>query len=206
MRRDGSAGAGGGVMRRYVAFLRAINVGKHQVKMEELRRYFEPLEFSNVSTFIASGNVIFEAHEPADELEGRIEQHLEQCLGYAVGTFIRDESEIKAIAEHDPFGDDGTSYVVLLRQAPDRQTRERIEQLSSDADLVKVHGREIYWQPRIFHFSSVGSELQKILRREHTIRNANTLRRLAARFKTTKDAQAPRRSKKGSGSVSSARP
>ncbi len=177
LRRDGSAGAGGGLMRRYVAFLRAINVGKHQVKMEELRRYFEPLEFSNVSTFIASGNVIFEAHEPADELEGRIEQHLEQCLGYAVGTFIRDESEIKAIAEHDPFGDDGTSYVVLLRQAPDRQTRERIEQLSSD-----------------------------VLRREHTIRNANTLRRLAARFKTTKDAQAPRRSKKGSGSVSSARP
>ena len=48
-------------MARYIAFMRGINVGGHQVKMDDLRKWFEALEFDNVATFIASGNVIFEA-------------------------------------------------------------------------------------------------------------------------------------------------
>lgn len=54
-------------MQRYIAFLRAINVGGHTVKMDRLREIFEALGFSNVETFIASGNVVFEttARDPA---------------------------------------------------------------------------------------------------------------------------------------------
>ena len=48
-------------MPKFVAFLRAINVGGHLVKMDELRGLFEALGFSNVETFIASGNVIFDS-------------------------------------------------------------------------------------------------------------------------------------------------
>ena len=47
-------------MPRYIAFLRAINVGGHTVKMDRLREIFESLGFANVETFIASGNVVFE--------------------------------------------------------------------------------------------------------------------------------------------------
>ena len=43
----------------YVALLRGINVGGRNVKMDRLREIFESLGFSNVETFIASGNVIF---------------------------------------------------------------------------------------------------------------------------------------------------
>ena len=46
---------------RYVAFLRAINVGGHVVKMDRLRNLFEALGFSGVRTFIASGNVLFDS-------------------------------------------------------------------------------------------------------------------------------------------------
>ena len=52
-------------MTRYFTFLRAINVGGHTVKMDVLRQLFESLGFSNVETFIASGNVIFEAKTAA---------------------------------------------------------------------------------------------------------------------------------------------
>ena len=49
-------------MPRYIAFLRAINVGgRHTVKMDFLRDFFESLGFSNVETFIASGNVVFDS-------------------------------------------------------------------------------------------------------------------------------------------------
>ena len=48
-------------MTRYVALLRAINVGGHTVKMDALRKHFSRMGFANVETFIASGNVIFDA-------------------------------------------------------------------------------------------------------------------------------------------------
>ena len=84
---------------RYVAFLRAINVGgRHLVKMDALRRLFEELGFTNVETFIASGNVVFESKSrSAASLEKAIEAHLQKSLGYEVKTFIRSESEVAEI-------------------------------------------------------------------------------------------------------------
>ena len=186
-----------------MAFLRAINIRTHQVKMADLRKHFEPLQFDDVSTFIASGNVIFSASGSAETLESRIEEQLQKCLGYAVGTFLRSEDEVKAIAGHDPFGEAGTSYVVVLRREPSSELKARIEALNSDENGVKVHGREVYWKPVTFLSSNVGGALAKILGKEHTIRNANTLKRLAQKFEV---AQTPKRSRKTSGSVSTARP
>ena len=73
-------------MLQYIAFLRAINVGGHIVKMDELRRLFTELGFANVATLIASGNVIFQTDAAGDgrDLEWRIERHLQQALGYDV--------------------------------------------------------------------------------------------------------------------------
>ena len=91
-------------MPRYIAFLRAINVGGHTVKMDRLRQHFESLGFANVETFIASGNVVFEttAMDTA-ALETRIAAALHAALGYEVATFIRTEAELSGIAEYQPF-------------------------------------------------------------------------------------------------------
>src|SRR5687768_18455045 len=89
---------------RFIALLRAINVGGHNVKMSDLRALFESLGFSSVETFIASGNVIFESPEENREvLEGRIAKHLQKSLGYEVATFIRSPAEITQIASYRPF-------------------------------------------------------------------------------------------------------
>jgi uncharacterized protein (DUF1697 family) len=70
-------------MPKYVAFLRAINVGGHTVKMDYLRHLFETLGLSNVETFIASGNVIFDSpSRNTKTLEKKIERHLLEKLGY----------------------------------------------------------------------------------------------------------------------------
>jgi uncharacterized protein (DUF1697 family) len=75
-------------MPRYVAFLRAINVGGRTVTMERLRALFSDIGFSNVETFIASGNVIFDSKSAAPTtLEKDIERQLEASLGYSVATF-----------------------------------------------------------------------------------------------------------------------
>ena len=92
------------MMPRYIAFLRAINVGGHTVKMDVLRQHFEALGFSQVETFIASGNVVFETTaKNTRTLEKKIEQQLRAALGYEVATFIRTTAELAAIAQYQPF-------------------------------------------------------------------------------------------------------
>ena len=110
-------------MPKYVAFLRAINVGGHQVKMDHLRSLFEELGFTNVETFIASGNVIFDARS-SKSLETKIEKHLLKSLGYEVKTFVRSVPELAAIAKYQPFSADEievethTLYVAFLAEPP----------------------------------------------------------------------------------------
>ncbi len=67
---------------QYVAFLRGINVGGHRVKMDRLRSLLEGLDLVDVSTFIASGNMIFSTSEAPLVLEAQIEQRLRTGLGY----------------------------------------------------------------------------------------------------------------------------
>ena len=70
-------------MARYIAFLRAINVGGHTVKMDRLRALFQELPLANVETFIASGNVLFDSDESDTRvLERMIEGHLRAALGW----------------------------------------------------------------------------------------------------------------------------
>ena len=88
---------------KYVALLRAINVGGHAVKMAVLRGHFESLGFSNVETFIASGNVIFDSRARPAALQKMIEARLQESLGYEVATFIRTTAEVEAVSKYQPF-------------------------------------------------------------------------------------------------------
>ncbi|HEX7528041.1 MAG TPA: DUF1697 domain-containing protein, partial [Thermoanaerobaculia bacterium] len=86
-------------MPRLVAFLRALNVGGRVVKMGALKRDFETMGFTDVETFIASGNVVFSS-KGARGLEAKIANALEQELGYAVATFVRTVAEVADAAVH----------------------------------------------------------------------------------------------------------
>ena len=91
-------------MPKYVALLRAINVGGHTVKMDRLRFLFESLGLLNVETFIASGNVIFDSKSKNTKvLQKKIESYLLETLGYEVATFIRSTSELVDVARYKPF-------------------------------------------------------------------------------------------------------
>ena len=104
-------------MFRFIAFLRAINVGRGRtVKMQSLRQVFESLGLSRVATFIASGNVIFEATtRDTKTLERKIEKRLREALGYEVPTFIRREAELAKIANYRPFRQSKLDAAVSLR-------------------------------------------------------------------------------------------
>jgi len=142
-------------MPKYVAFLKAINVGGHVVKMETLKELFADLKFSNIESFIASGNIIFDTKSTPDQkLEQKIEKHLEYALGYPVGTFVRSIEEVHAISIYQPFSEDlvKTSLVLsvaMTRSEVPRDIADQVKQFNSDVDDFHIHGREAYWLCKI---------------------------------------------------------
>jgi uncharacterized protein (DUF1697 family) len=171
-------------MPRYIAFLRAINVGGHVVKMDRLRALFEEIGFKDVETFIASGQVIFETRTAAaDKLEARIEKHLRGALGYEVGTFIRTLKELEEIAAAAPDGD-GTLYVFFTHKKIVAAAQKKLMGYASEVDSFAVRGREIYWRStRGFSGSQfTGALLEKTIGMPATARNINTVHRLIAKY------------------------
>jgi uncharacterized protein (DUF1697 family) len=92
-------------MIRYIAFLRALNVGSHRrVTMERLRGLFGELDVARVGSYIQTGNVFFDTDEADREaLRSRIEAHLEAGLDFPVPTFLRTVEEVAAMLALDPF-------------------------------------------------------------------------------------------------------
>ncbi len=177
-------------MARYVAFLRAINVGGHVVKMEALRDLFSALGFANVETFIASGNVIFETKAAGDNvLEKKIERRLEAALGYEVGTFVRSVEEIRAISEYQPFDKAALALsqalnIGFLQDRLSASTLAAVMAFASPIDDFHVHGREVYWLCRTKQSDSkfTGKTLERALKAPVTFRSASTINRLASKF------------------------
>ena len=177
-------------MIRYIAFLRAINVGGHTVKMETLRQLFESLDFSNVQTFIASGNVVFEAKsKDPKSLEKKIEKRLQETLGHEVATFIRTDPELAGIANYKPFRQSDLDAAVALNIAfltdpLDERSKQKLMALRTGIDDFHVHGREIYWLCRRKQSESTFSNavLEKTLGIKSTLRGVNTVRKMAEKY------------------------
>jgi uncharacterized protein (DUF1697 family) len=166
---------------RYVALLRAINVGGRVVKMDQLRRIFEALPIRNVSTFIASGNVLFDTPAAAIHLEASIEQQLKQQLGYPVLTFIRTIPDLQQVVALNPFrGEEGSVYVAFLKRPPSREVAKSLVELSNEVDRFHVHQREVYWLAKAGFSGSTfsGAKLEKIVG-PATARNITTVRKLS---------------------------
>lgn len=141
-------------VRDYAAFLRGINVGGHRVKGPELCAVFEDLGCTDVSTFRASGNVVFDADRaPVIELTARIEQGLEEALGYEAITFLRSANEVRVIAREQPFEpalrerSKGKLQVSMLSAAPPAKARKEVLVLATGEDLLAFGERELYWLP-----------------------------------------------------------
>lgn len=179
-------------MPHYIAFLRGINLGKRRLTMDVLRARFEELKFTDVATFIASGNVIF-ASKSADpaKLEQQIERHLATTLGYPVDTFVRTRAEIAAMAAFQPFSTADLShpahtvYGGFLRSPLSPAQAKGLLACRTETDEFCVEGREYYWLCRIKSnestvWASPGVRALKLP--SSSMRNLNTIRKLAALY------------------------
>jgi uncharacterized protein (DUF1697 family) len=158
--------------------------------MSHLKKLFESLGFSNVETFIASGNVIFStSSKNVRALEKKIESMLLEELGYEVATFLRTETELREIANYKPFAAADLEGAValniaLLGDKLDEDSANKIVALRTDVDELHVQGREIYWLCRKRQSESTipNALFNKTIRRPATVRGLNTIKMMAEKY------------------------
>ncbi len=174
----------------WFAFLRAVNVGGRTIKMNNLARVFEGLGFGNVTTFIASGNVAFDA-KVADgaALERKIETALADTFKITIATFLRTDQELRAIAVCKPvpraaLESTPTLNVAFLASALDKKQTKALMELRTAIDDFHVGGREMYWLCKTRQSESTFSNavFEKRVGVTATFRGINTVRRMVEKF------------------------
>ena len=134
-------------MPRYAAFLRGINVTGTRIGKDELCAPLTALGFEDVTTFRASGNLIFDApKQSATALAKKVEKALAGDLGLTKATtFIRTAAEMRALAEDDPFPrePDQKLHVIFCLSKPPKSVLE----YETGSDKLKIGKKELYWAP-----------------------------------------------------------
>src|SRR5258708_18037387 len=134
----------------YVAFLRGINVGGNtMIKMEELKKTFASLGFSQIHTVLNSGNIIFETSETdCDSLIKKIGEKLQKTFGFTIGVQLRTRLELKSLVDADPFKkitltSQTKLYVTFLLEKPKAEIAISDESPEKDFRIVCIFDREV---------------------------------------------------------------
>lgn len=174
-------------MAKQVALLRAVNVGKRQVPMARLRELMAADGFTEVVTFLQSGNVVFaDGGRSAAENATRLERLISDEFGFPVEVVIRTHAELNAVIAHDPLpnrAEDPKKYVVVFfATVPAAAAVDALDPADFAPDEYAFHGLELYsYSPEGVHTSKF---TQAFLKRRlgvpvATGRNWTTVLRLA---------------------------
>lgn len=171
-------------MEKQIALLRGINVGGHKkMPMAPLREFIEGLGFANVSSYIQSGNLIFESTLSIKESQETIKNAILNKYGWEVPVLVFTASEIENIIKNFSLKEEwlNKSYFVLFKEAP---STERINNLLllnySGEHLATNHKNCIYFYSENGYGRSKlnGNLIERKLGVVTTTRNYNTLVKL----------------------------
>ena len=173
-------------MRKYVAFLRGINVGgKNKIKMETLREMCHALGYKNVKTYINSGNVIFETAKADDKkLVVEIEKAIENEFSLSIKVMARTIDEIQDIIKNNPFDgqfeSDKNLHVFFLKDELPEDKRALLLSNNNENEQFAVRNREIFCLLRVSVLDSLMGKdyIGKKLKTPATARNWRTVNKI----------------------------
>ncbi len=144
-------------MDRFVAFLRGINVaGQKAIRMAHLRHTAEKASFTNVETYIQSGNVVFTANDAEDvkgdhaSMEMKLHRAILDETGFEVDVFVRSTEELRAVVTTFPFEgvdpavEDRAALVTFLATTPDPGRFTAVTAKRAPSERVALEGRTVY--------------------------------------------------------------
>lgn len=168
---------------KYVALLRGINVGGNKkVPMVDLRDVFTDLGFRNVSTYINSGNVIFESAKKPNV--ANIEQALAQTFGFELRIVLRSKENILHLARGIPMSwhnnqDEKTDILFLWQDFDSKDSLDLVN--ATPVDTLRYIDGAIVWhiKKKDYNKSGMNKFIGTPLYKNMTARNINTVRKLA---------------------------
>lgn len=163
---------------KYVAILRGINVGgKRKILMTDLKQLFLNLGFTNVRTYIQSGNVIFESNS-SQNLSTIIESAILGKFDFTVPVIVKSHETLSSIIDNSPFNlkDASQHYVSYLKEVPSLDLTETFNENSFDPDqfLISDHAVYIFCNTKYSNTKLTNTFIEKKLKVTTTTRNWKT--------------------------------
>lgn len=134
----------------YIALLRGINVGGHKrIFMADLRSLFEDWGFSDVKTYIQSGNIVFKSEETlVEELVGKIRSGILNAYGFELAVWVGERKDLMRIAGENPYRDvdeaDRRVYFVFITETPRADLTNSLKSVECENELFSVTNHCIY--------------------------------------------------------------
>jgi uncharacterized protein (DUF1697 family) len=173
-------------MAMFIALLRAINVGKRQVPMKDLKALAEKIGFEEVQTYIASGNLVFAAEGKAEAIEAKLEAALAERFGFKVDVVARGAREWAKILAANPLAEQSKAepnrvMLLLSKAKPAADAAARIAAAGQADEVVKAAGGALW----VHYPAGQGTSkitpvlVDKACGSPTTARNVRTLEKLA---------------------------
>lgn len=155
--------------------------------MKILKKFFEDLWFTNVSTYINSGNVIFESAKKIWELERKtLEESMSQHFGFSIPCLVIESTMLKKIAEKIPQNwennaDQKTDVLFLWQEYNSEETLKLIH-INPDVDTLMYIDGAIVWHvdKKYYNQSKMHDFIGTKVYKNMTARNVNTVRKLVS--------------------------
>ena len=174
-------------MPRFVALLRSVNVAGHgRLAMNDLRASFEALGYSDVTTYIQTGNVLFTTGSKNEKgIASTVEERLADDFGDSPAVFVRSVADLRRVASSSPYAKAGADparhHVTFLATAPTQAALTALALPPSGRDELVVDGREVYVHTPDGYANTkyTGTFLERRLGVVSTTRNWNTVTKLS---------------------------
>lgn len=171
---------------KYITLLRGINVGgNRKVEMKRLKALLESLGLKNVSTYINSGNIMFESGQAKTTLHKKIVSAMKKEFGFNIQTLLKTKAEIKKISQSIPkdWKNDASQRTDVAYLFPEIDSKKIIDELPVKKEYIDIRYVKgaIYWnvQRKNVYKSQLAKIISHKLYQSMTVRNINTARFLA---------------------------
>jgi uncharacterized protein (DUF1697 family) len=173
-----------GEVATYVAFLRGVNLGpNNKISMPELRSMAEDLGYTDVATYINSGNLIVKSTKKAATVEREIAGAIKDTFGRTIDVAVRTPAQLKKLLAENPYPDGNPSQVTVafLTKAPAADAKQRVAAVAKDYEPFTFSGQQVYVNySQGIGKSKLAEKFSAIIGVSSTVRNIRTLEKVLA--------------------------
>ena len=171
-------------MKTYVVLLRGVNVsGKNLIKMALLKQVVTAAGFTDVTTYIQSGNIVLKSRNTASQIEKDLALLISTHFNCEVAVFCLDVSDLETALKNNPFPTDAPPnkvFITFLKETPSPDLIQQLQTIDFKGEVFKVRDKVLYFYlPEGMEASKMSNNFfERKLKVIATGRNLNTIKKL----------------------------